>query len=209
MIKKIIFDLDGTLLFLSKEWEPSYKKFIDDYSLKISPKELFSCIGTYELNNSDTIVSKKKLCEYINDKLNININEKMLEILNRYYNNIPLLHVEKISGILSYLSNKYELIAYTNWYTKDQEYRLEKNKLKKYFKKIYGWDIIQSKPSKKAIEKITNNNINEYIVIGDTIQTDIIVPDSMGIKTIFYNKNNIKQSKYKEINNIEELKEIL
>lgn len=39
MIKKIIFDLDNTLLFISSEWEQSYQKFIDKYNLNITPKE--------------------------------------------------------------------------------------------------------------------------------------------------------------------------
>lgn len=209
MSKKLIFDLDGTLLFLSKEWEPAYQAFIDKYNLKITPKDLFSCIGTFELNNSDIIVTKKILCDYINSRLNIILTEEMLNELNKYYNNIPLLDTDKIYDLLEYLSSKYELFAYSNWYTEEQEYRLERYDLKKFFKKVYGWDIIPLKPSKEGPLKITNGNIDDYIMIGDTIETDILVPNSLGMETIFYNRKNIEQNKYKEIKTIYELKEIL
>jgi len=209
MSKKLIFDLDGTLLFLSNDWEPAYQAFIDKYNLKITPKDLFSCIGTFELNNSDIIVTKKILCDYINSRLNIILTEEMLNELNKYYNNIPLLDTDKIYDLLEYLSSKYELFAYSNWFTEEQEYRLERYDLKKFFKKVYGWDIIPLKPSKEGPLQITNGNIDDYIMIGDTIETDILVPNLLGMETIFYNRKNIEQNKYKEIKTIYELKEIL
>ena len=55
-------------------------------------------------------------------------------------------------------------------------------------------------------EIIKNDDIENYIFIGDSIELDIEVPYSMGITTIFYNRKNIKQNKYKEIFKIEELK---
>lgn len=46
LIKKIIFDLDNALLFVSQEWEKSYQKFVDKYKLNITPKELFLKINS-------------------------------------------------------------------------------------------------------------------------------------------------------------------
>ena len=58
-------------------------------------------------------------------------------------------------------------------------------------------------------EIIKNDDIENYIFIGDSIELDLEVPYSMEIATIFYNRKNIKQNKYKEIFKIEELKNIL
>ena len=209
MTKKLIFDLDGTLLFLSDEWEAAYQRFIDEYKLNITPKGLYESIGNFEQDNKNLIVSLKILCDYLSNKIGQTITEEMLKQLNDYYNNVPLLNTEKVYEVLSDLSSKYELIAYTNWFTKDQEYRLEKYDLKKFFKKVYGWDIIKTKPSIEGYETITKDNKDDYIMIGDNIKMDIEIPDSLGIKTIFYNRKNIIQDKYNEIENIEELKEIL
>lgn len=99
MIKRIIFDLDNTLLFIFPEWEKSYQKFID-------------------------------------------------------------------------------------------KYRLKKYNLDKFFSKIYGWDVLEIKPSKIGIEKIIGNNkIDEYLFIGDSIELDLEIPHNMGMATIFLIEN--------------------
>lgn len=210
MIKKIIFDLDNTLLFISAEWEQSYQKFIDKYNLSITPKELYSCIGTFEKNINNVIVTNKIMCEYINSRLPILLTEDMFIELLDVYKNIPLLNTDIVYNVLEYLSHKYELIVYTNWFLKNQIDRLKTYSLDKFFSRIYGWDDLEIKPSKIGIEKIIgSNNIDEYVFIGDNIEFDLEVPYNMGMATIFLNRKSIKQNKFKEVFSIEELKEIL
>jgi FMN phosphatase YigB (HAD superfamily) len=210
MIKKIIFDLDNTLLFLSDEWEENFKRFIDKYNLNISANDLFLCIGNFERNMKNIVVSKQKLSEYVSNDLFIDFTTNMILELLEIYDNTSLLNTDTIYDILNYLSEKYELIAYTNWFTDDQIKRLKKYDLDKFFTKVYGWDILPKKPSKEGLsEIIKNDDIENYIFIGDSIELDLEVPYSMGIATIFYNRKNIKQNKYKEIFKIEELKNIL
>ena len=210
MIKKIIFDLDNTLLFLSDEWEENYKRFVDKYNLSISANELFLSIGNFEKSMKNIVVSKQKLSEYVSNDLFIDFTTNMILELLEIYDNTSLLNTDTIYDILNYLSEKYELIAYTNWFTDNQINRLKKYDLDKFFTKVYGWDILPKKPSKEGLsEIIKNDNIENYIFIGDNIELDIEVPYSMGITTIFYNRKNIKQNKYKEILKIEELKKVL
>lgn len=210
MIKKIIFDLDNTLLFISPEWEKSYQIFIDKYRLKISPKELFSCIGTFEKDINNVIVTNKIMCEYINSKLSISLTENMfIELLN-VYKDIPLIDTDIIYNVLEYLSHKYELLVYTNWFSENQVDRLKKYNLDKFFSKIYGWDDLEIKPSMVGIQKIVGNNkIDEYLFIGDNIEFDLEIPYNMGMPTIFLNRKFIKQNKFQEVFNLVELKSIL
>ena len=210
MIKKIIFDLDNTLLYISAEWEQSYQKFIDKYNLSITPKELYSCIGTFEKNINNVIVTNKIMCEYINSRLPISLTDDMFIELLDVYKNIPLLNTDIVYNVLEYLSQKYELIVYTNWFSKNQIDRLKTYSLDKFFSRIYGWDDLEIKPSKIGIEKIIgSNNINEYVFIGDNIEFDLEVPYNMGMATIFLNRKFINQNKFKEVFSIEEFKEIL
>ena len=210
MIKKIVFDLDNTLLFLSDEWEENFKRFIDKYNLNISVNDSFLCIGNFEKNIKNIVVSKQKLSEYVSTDLSIDFTIDMILELSEIYNNTPLLNTDTIYDALNYLSEKYELIAYTNWFTDDQIKRLKKYDLDKFFTKVYGWDILPKKPSKEGLsEIIKNDDIENYIFIGDSIELDLEVPYSIGIATIFYNRKKIKQNKYKEIFKIEELKNIL
>ena len=207
--KKIIFDLDNTLLFISDEWIDAYNFFIDKYNLNVSAKELYSTIGTIEKNNPDIYITKQFFIDYINDKLSLDFDEQKCDELLEIYAKIPLKNIEVVENILAYLSNKYELIAYTNWFTDNQILRLKINKIDNYFSKILGWDVLPVKPSMKGLREIVGNNINNYIFIGDNIDMDIKLPVSIGIETIFYNRKVIFQDEYKEIRNIDELKGIL
>lgn len=210
MIKKIVFDLDNTLLFISSEWKNIYQSFIDKYKLSITPESLYKCIGMFEKNTNDVIVTNKMMCDYINNNLNISLTDAMFKELLDVYKDIPLLYTDVIHDTLSYLSNKYELIAYTDWFSNNQRDRLKKYNLDKFFSKIYGWDDLEIKPSKKAIDKIIkDDNISEYLFIGDNILYDLEIPNNMGMSTIFYNRKAQKQDRYKEVFNLETLKEIL
>jgi len=209
-IRKIIFDLDNTLLFLTDKWSEIYNSFIDKYNLNISAEELFFAIESIENNNFDTYITKEFFIKYINDKLLLDFDEKIFDVLLDEYAKIPLLNIDVIMDVLSYLSDKYELIAYTNWFTDNQILRLKLNGIDKYFSKVFGWDLLPVKPSKKGLKEIINNDdAEDYIFIGDNIDADMRLPDSIGMKTIFYNSKNIIQNKYIEIKNIDDLKSIL
>lgn len=209
MIKKIIFDLDNTLLFISEEWQTTYIEFLKKYNLNISPTDLYSCIGNFEKDINDRIITTDLMCAYINEKLPINLTKDMFIDLLELYADIPLLHTDTIYNILEYLSQKYELIVYTNWFSKNQIARLKKYNLDKFFSKIYGWDDLELKPSKIGIKKIIgNDDIKEFLFIGDNIECDLEIPNQMGMDTVFFNRKGIKQDRFKEVLKLEELKKI-
>ena len=209
-MKKIIFDLDNTLLYLSDEWQKYYQRVIDKYNLNISVLDLYNAIDKFDKTHKNIIVTRALFCKFLNEKLNINNMEYILEDLLKEYSNVPLLKLDEVYEVLEYLCSKYELIAYSNWFTSNQIERLKKNKLDKFFKKIYGWDEIIMKPSSRSINEIIGcDEIKEYIYVGDNIKYDIEVPNSMGMKTILLNRKGIKQYKYKEIYNIKDLMKIL
>ncbi len=210
MKKTIIFDLDNTILFLSNKWMNAYQEFIDKYNLNISLEDLYTCIGYFEKEAEDKIVSYKMICDYINKNLKITIDEKMFNGLLIDYANIPLLNIDKVYSTLEYLSKKYNLVGYSNWFTNNQIDRLKKYNLDKFFKKIYGWDILPSKPSLSGLKDIIKeDNIGDYTFIGDSINIDLELPKRIGMNTILYNASKINQNNYKEINDIEELKDLL
>ena len=209
-MKKLIFDLDNTLLFVSKDWSIQYQKFINKYNLNITLEHLYNSIESFEKNTSDIIVTNDYFLKYMCDKISSRITEEMMNDLLNYYADIPLIYTDVVYDILKYLSQKYELMAYTNWFTKNQIKRLKNYNLDKFFSEIYGWDILPAKPSKRGLDTIIKDkNIEDFIFIGDSIEYDLELPNSIGIDTIFYNIKGIVQDKYKDILNIEELKKIL
>ena len=208
-MKKLIFDLDNTLLFISDDWGKCYQKFIDKYNLGISPEELYNVVGKFEEDNRNMIVTPQYFIEYINNISNLNLTLESLKDLSGYYDDIELVKTDIIYDLLEYLSSKYEIYAYTNWFTENQLNRLRKYNLDKFFNEVYGWDKVYMKPSIMGIKNIVKDNIKDYIFIGDSIEYDIEVPSSMGMDVIFYNRKGIKQDKYKEVLKIEDLKNIL
>ena len=202
-MKKIIFDLDNTLLFLSDEWFNCVQDFINEHGLKTDPLSVFRTISSFEATTTNKIVNKSDLKDHLIRSLSIDIDDSLLVKLLDCYNNIPLVNTENIGKLLSNLSKKYELIAYTNWFTEDQIIRLRKSDLSKYFSKVYGWDVVPAKPSLEGLLTVINSeNPADYLYVGDNMKSDLEIPSSIGMDTIYLNLKGIEQHKHKEITNI-------
>lgn len=99
--------------------------------------------------------------------------------------------------LLEYLQNKnYELHLITNGFEKTQHSKLKYSGLNIYFKEIITSEISNSlKPHKEifdfALEK-THASKEESIMIGDSIEMDIIGAMNAGIDQVFVNHTNIK-----------------
>lgn len=204
MIKRIIFDIDNTLLDTYKDCIDTYKKYIEYNKLNINAKDIYNIFEEYEVSNGNYI--KEDLSIFLSknikvDKIDIN------NLLDLYSNHSTLINNNTIN-ILEYLSKKYEIVALTNWYKDIQYKRLEKVGINKYFKEIYGIEDAK-KPNPEAFKKAIGNNLyNECVMIGDSLKSDIVVPKELGMKTIYYNKN-CKNNNENEINNLNELLNIL
>lgn len=204
MIKRIIFDIDNTLLDTYKDCIDTYKKYIEYNKLNINAKDIYNIFEEYEVSNGNYI--KEDLSLFLSknikvDKIDIN------NLLDLYSNHSTLINNNTIN-ILEYLSKKYEIVALTNWYKDIQYKRLEKVGINKYFKEIYGIEDAK-KPNPEAFKKAIGNNLyNECVMIGDSLKSDIEVPKELGMKTIYYNKN-CKNNNENEINNLNELLNIL
>jgi putative hydrolase of the HAD superfamily len=98
--------------------------------------------------------------------------------------------------ILEYLTNKkYELHLITNGFEKTQHSKLKYSGLGKYFKEVITSEGSSSlKPNKEifdyAFEK-TGANPVESIMLGDSIEVDIIGAMNAGIDQVFINHLNI------------------
>ena len=146
-MKKIVFDLDNVLLYLSSDWYSFYQEFIDKYNIQVNPKELYNLIDDFEKSNKGIVVTDEFFCKWMSEKLSFDFTEKILSDYLNYYASIPLLNTDKVYEVLKELSNNYELIAYSDWWTLNQIKRLKKYNLDHFFSKIYGWDILPKKTS--------------------------------------------------------------
>ena len=209
MIKKIIFDLDFTLM----DWEDEYifalKNTVNKLGIDYSDeriKEIDDALTTYE--KEFTIYQKKDFCDFINKKCNINLPIEFVDILLEEQTNCYKEFTQSEIATLEYLSSKYELMVLSNWFTYTQKKRLENAGILKYFSKVSGGDERELKPSLKAFDIIDNKE--ECVMIGDSINNDILPAIKLGMQAILITKNNVRKDlRYKQIRKIEELKEIL
>ena len=208
--RKLIFDLDNTLLYLSADWHKAFNQFIAKGNYGITVEELYHAINVMEIKYSGRYVTKTSLVNHINDELSTKFDQETCEEFLDQYAKIPLMNIDIVDDVLTYLSSRYTLIVYSNWFTDNQILRLRLNRIDQYFSEVFGWDVLPTKPSRKGLNEIVgDDNINNYTFIGNNLDADIRLPDSIGMDTIFLNLENITQDKYKDIKNIGELKMIL
>ena len=208
--RKLIFDLDNTLLYLSADWHKTFNQFIAKGNYGITVEELYHAINVMEIKYSGRYVTKTSLVNHFNDELSTKFDQETCEEFLDQYAKIPLMNIDIVDDVLTYLSSNYTLIVYSNWFTDNQILRLRLNGIDQYFSEVFGWDVLPTKPSRKGLNEIVgDDNINNYTFIGIDLDADIRLPDSIGMDTIYLNLENTTQDKYKDIKNIGELKMIL
>ena len=212
-MKKIIFDLDNTLMMFDKKYINSYCKVLKNNNFDSSYDQalsLFESVDRYEKQGKK--YNKQDLLDFVNKDLNKNYKMKLvdeiLDIIGTCWINPVSL---ELVDTLKYLSTKYELYVLTNWFTASQARRLENVGILKYFKKVVGADMVSPKPALEAFSYIIKDtNLKDCMMIGDNIDIDIKGALNAGIKTILYDYKNIYNSfTGNRITKIEELKEML
>lgn len=202
MIKRIIFDIDNTLFDTKKDCLDSYKIFFQRKQLPDYSEFLYQLLQEYD--DCDNY-APRDLTSYIGKNVPFKYTMKDFKEMYQIYEEHATVLEKDIEKTLNKLSQKYELVILTSWYLKDQEARLNKANILKYFRKIYAYDNAGLKPSEKAF-KIACGDFKptECLMVGDSIKNDIIVPLSLGIKTFLYNPKSNK-TKYKSIKKISDL----
>lgn len=218
MIKRLIFDLDNTLIDWKNEyWETTLKNVFRDLNINES-RELknivIQSVDNYESRNE--YFNKQKMLDDINDNLEKKLPIEFIELCLKYLEKcVPQEADKNLIETLEYLNNKYELVVLTNWFEYQQAKRLENLGILKYFKKVYAPENFKMKPNSESyIVAVENNKPIECAMIGDNINTDIDGAINVGINAIYYNKNkklDLDKNKngYITINKLKNLMDIL
>ena len=209
MIKKVIFDLDNTLMDWKDEYIFAITNVINKLNLGYSNekiKEIDDVLTTYE--NEYSIYKNETFCNYLNKKCNTNLPIEFVDMLIEEQTKCYREFTPSEIDTLEYLGSKYELIVLSNWFTYTQKKRLENAGILKYFSLVSGGDERELKPSPKVFDIIDNKK--ECIMIGDSIKNDILPAIELGMQAILITKKNIKKDlRYKQIRKLEDLKEML
>lgn len=214
MIKNLIFDIDNTIIKDEKSDSLYYKEALRKCGYNEEKYlDIYMAIDKYDkiITEDNIYYNKEKMLETINETLNTNYSMKLidelLEIVAKYW----IQNVIIKENVIKELSNKYNLYAYTNYFTESQTKRLENIGYLKYFKKVFGADIYGSKPFKKSIEKILeelNSVPEECIMIGDDKNRDVLVANKVGMRSILYDYDGKRDKKEYDLQNYTVLKDI-
>ncbi len=219
MIKRIIFDIDNTLIPWKNEYYEEIQKELTNLNIQYTKQDyekIKEALSEYE--NVYYKFNKELMLEYINKYTEKDYpKEFMYNILERWSNCVPEKIDYAIKETLSYLKNKYEMVILTDWYAEEQTRRLEKLEIKKYFSYVYSAEKTNRKPYKESFIKAIGQNIpQECVMIGDNMERDIKGALNAGLKAIYFNPKeqiNITEttlnSEYITISNLKQLKELL
>ena len=208
MIKRIIFDLDNTLIPWTKRYYLNLTKIAKKHGIKIKLKEMAriaDSIDIYEKNYPN--FQRDNVKEMVTKLSGIQVTDELLDILIDWVSNcVPKRKDKRLMETLSYLSKKYDLVVLTNFFTIAQSNRLEKFGIKNYFKEIYGADD-HSKPNKEAYIMAANKTpLKECLVVGDNLVNDYEKPLKIGMEAIWLTK---EKTNKRSIENINDLRRIL
>lgn len=93
--------------------------------------------------------------------------------------------------VLDYLSSKYQLHIITNGFEEVQHVKLEKSNLKKYFNSVVTSEMAScKKPDVKIFEfsmNLAKADLTNSIMIGDSLEADIVGARNSGMAQVFYN----------------------
>jgi len=205
MIKRLIFDLDNTLIMWDNDYyitlDQTFKYFNIEYNEEIK-NNLIKAVDDYE--SVQNTFNYKTLNDLMKEYSNIDLPNNFTKIWTKHLEYaIPKEEDKELIDVLEYLSSKYELVVLTNWFTHQQKQRLKKYGILKYFKEVIGTDQVINKPNKEAFVKACGKyNITECVMIGDSLKTDIEGALNIGLRAVLFDY------KKEYLGNIENIKEI-
>ncbi len=192
MIKRFIWDLDGTLLDNDFHLNDNF------FNLKLPQEEAKLFLDRkrellYEYETTYPYYDEELLSEFLTRKTSVNISPKMIYEWLEYSRNIPDKVHDGVFEVLSYLqSKKIENVVCSNWFQNTQVNRLKQAGLLNYFKEVYSGDY-SLKPNRAIYMAACGPyKADECVMVGDNLVNDVLVPSKMGIHTIYYNDKDEK-----------------
>ena len=190
MIKRIIFDLDDTLIPWKKEYNEAFNIAAEDYHLNIDLSLQNNFIESYEAlhDNFDKLKMSIFFNKYFHTDKGIEFINKWQEYLGKMSEKDPMLN-----EYLMYLKKQYELAVLTNWFTRTQFEWLRNAGIVQNFQNIYGGEHY-CKPNPKSYERaIGYYKKEECLMVGDSYIIDIKGALDIGMEAILLSKKQIPE----------------
>ncbi len=204
IVTDVFFDLDHTLWDFEKNSALTFGKILVENDVKV---ELDDFLKVYVPNNlifwklfRDNKISKEDLryqrLKLTFDTLKMQVNDAIIHNLaEEYINNLTNYNhlFPNTINVLNYLKPKYKLHIITNGFQEIQEKKLKNSGIYNYFSVFINADMAGvKKPNplifQLALEK-ANVQANKAMMIGDSLEADILGAKAIGFHTLHFNAN--------------------
>ena len=224
-VQDIFFDLDHTLWDFERNSALTFQKILAENGVEVG---LNSFLEVYRPINlaywkvyRENRISKENLrynrLKETFDALEYRVSDNLIEILSERY--IECLSsfghlIPNAMQILEYLAPKYNLHIITNGFREAQRKKIKNSNIQEFFKEIIDSETAGvKKPNPKIFQaalKCANTTAKTSLMIGDSLEADIMGAQAMGMQVLHFNFHKEPEHKLcKMINNLNEIKSLL
>lgn len=198
----LLLDVDGTLLDFDKAEEEGIEGLLNHYHVPVTEKnkehyhvlnkKYWEALERGEITR-DQVLSLR--FEEFFGSFGIQVNGAETDKLYRTYLNASAVLIGGAIELLESLKEKYQLYIVTNGVAATQYNRLAKSGLDRYFKGIFiSEEANAQKPQPEffeyCFEKMGRRDVENMLIIGDSLTSDMRGGNNVGIDTMWYNPHN-------------------
>lgn len=226
MIKYLLWDIDNTLLSFDLAERASMTKGFDKFGLDIGDEkalEVYKNINDkyWKMLEKGHMTREEILTgrfEEFFDLYDIAYDDRLVNDFNLFYQEElgkQVFFNDYAEEVLQKLGKDYKQYAVTNGSKVAQSGKLKNSGLDKVFDGVFiSEDLGYDKPSLKyfdlVFENIGSKNKDEYILIGDSLTSDMLGSNNAGIRNIWYNPKDIDNKANVKVDyTIKNLKEVI
>ena len=225
-IKHIFFDLDHTLWDFEKNSALAFEKIFQELNFNIDSQQFMDIYNPinvaywklYERNEIDQEALRVNRLKDAFEAIDFEVTLEEINSISNLFIEYLTSNNHLIDGtieILDYLKDNYKLHIITNGFSFVQEVKLQKSNLDKYFVTITNSELAgHKKPHQNIFQyalSLANASKNQSIMVGDSIEADVLGAMNFGMKAVYFNPANemVSHDKIIQIQKLTQLKNIL
>jgi YjjG family noncanonical pyrimidine nucleotidase len=225
-IKHIFFDLDHTLWDFEKNSALAFEKIFNELNIEIDNQQFMAVYNPinvaywklYERNEIDQESLRVNRLKDAFEAINFPITLEGINTISHLFIEYLTSNNNLIDGTietLEYLKVNYKLHIITNGFSFVQEVKLQKSNLADYFITVTNSELAgHKKPHGNIFQHaltLANASKNQSIMVGDSIEADVLGAMNFGMKAVYFNPANemVSQDSIIQIQKLTQLKNIL
>ena len=195
----LLFDVDGTLLDFNKAEEEGIEGLLKHYGAPVSAenkhkyhlvnKKYWEALERGEITRDQVLTQR---FEEFFGGFGIQVDGGEADALYRQYLNASAVLIDGAIELLEAVKGKYPLYIVTNGVAETQYNRLGKSGLDKYFDGIFISEEAGAQKPQPAFfeycfEKMGRRDVENMLIIGDSLTSDMRGGNNVGIDTMWFN----------------------